>query len=133
MRVAAVDLGKVRVGLAVTDELGLMAHPRPALDGRNRRALLARLVELVHDEQVELFVVGLPLDPSGRDGPAAREARAFAAQVEQATSVPVELWDERFTTVEAQRRLRDAGRNARSSRQRIDSAAACVLLQAWLD
>jgi len=133
MRVAALDLGKVRVGLAVSDELGLMAHPRPALDGRDRRALYAALAEFAREETVELFLIGLPLDRDGEVGPAARRAQAFADQVRQATGCKVEPFDERLTTAQAMRRLREGGHDARRSRSKVDSAAACVMLQAWLD
>ena len=110
-----------------------MAHPRPAIDGRDRRAALAALAALAAQEQLGLFVVGIPLDRDGADGPAARKARAFALAVQEATGCQVEMFDERLTTVEASRRLRDAGHGARAARARIDSAAACVMLQAWLD
>jgi putative Holliday junction resolvase len=133
MRVAALDVGKVRIGLAVSDELGMLAHPRPALDGRDRRRVLRELATFAREESVDRFVVGLPLDAQGREGPAARSARAFADQVAEATGCPVDLWDERFTTVEATRRLREGGHSAKKSRQRVDGAAACVMLQAWLE
>ncbi len=133
MRVAALDLGKVRVGLAVSDELGALAHPRPALDARNRRDLLDRIRAFAEEEGVERFVVGLPLDASGQEGPAARKALSFAEQVAKATGLPVEMWDERFTTVEATRRLQEGGNRARGSRAKIDGAAACVMLQSWMD
>ena len=133
MRVAALDVGKVRIGLAVSDELGMLAHPRPAIDGRDRRRALREIVELAREEPVDRFVIGLPLDAEGREGPAARAARAFAETVAEATGCPVDLWDERFTTVEATRRLREGGHSAKKSRKKVDGAAACVMLQAWLD
>lgn len=133
MRVAALDLGKVRVGLAVSDELGALAHPRAPLDARNRKSLLAAIAEFAKSEEISRFVVGLPLDADGREGPSARRALSFAEQVAENTGLPVEMWDERFTTVEATRRLREGGRSAKKSRQRVDGAAACVMLQAWLD
>lgn len=133
MTVAALDLGKVRVGLAIADDLGMLAHPRPALNAENRKALLERIAELCREEEIERFIVGLPLDAAGDEGPAARKAIAFAEQVTEATGKPVELWDERFTSVEANRRLRAGGHDGRSSRSRVDSAAACIMLQAWLD
>jgi len=133
MRAAGIDLGKVRVGVALEDELGLMAHPRPYLDGRNPKQLLKRLRELAEAEQIGLFVVGLPRNLDGREGIAARRARRFAADLAHATGLPVELQDERLTSVEAAGRLREQGLDSRAARQRVDSAAAAVLLQSWLD
>jgi len=133
MRVAALDLGTVRVGVSISDDLGIMAHPRPALDARNRKSLIEAVAAFAREEDIERFIVGLPLDEHGEQGPAAHQALAFADQVHQATRIPVDLWDERFTTVEAHRKLREAGRSARTARGRVDSAAACIMLQAWLD
>lgn len=133
MRVAALDLGKVRVGLAVSDELGALAHPRAPLDGRNRKQLLQQIREFAEEEEITRFLVGLPLDASGQEGPAARKALDFAEQVAEATGLPVVMWDERFTTVEATRRLQEGGHRGKKSRQKVDGAAACVMLQAWLD
>ena len=133
VRVAALDPGKVRVGVAVSDELGVLAHPRPALDARNRAKLLASLRNLAEEEQIERFLVGVPLDRDGLVGAAARQAQTFASQVHEATGRPIELFDERLSTVEATRRLHEGGMNARQSRHHIDSASACVLLQAWLN
>jgi putative Holliday junction resolvase len=133
VRAAAIDLGAVRVGLAVADDLGLLAHPRPFLDGRNQRALLQRLKELQQAESIELFVLGLPRELSGREGPAAKRVRAFVRELERATPAKVELYDEWLSTREASGRLRAQGLNARQQRGRIDSAAAAILLQSWLD
>ena len=133
MRVAALDFGKARVGMAITDELGVMAHPRPALDARNRMALLRRIKEIAEEEQLTRFVVGLPIESSGKRGLVAREAIDFADQVAKATGLPITLWDERFTTAEAARLLHDGGHRARDFRRRIDGAAACIILQAWMD
>jgi putative Holliday junction resolvase len=132
-RVVAIDLGKARVGVAVTDDLGLMAHARPHLDGKSRKALLRALVELAREERTERFLVGLPLEMSGQEGLAARRALAFAQELADATGVAVEMIDERLSTVEASRRLRDGGVSGRAQKDRIDGAAAAVLLQGWLD
>jgi putative Holliday junction resolvase len=144
-RVAAVDLGDARVGVAISDELGLLAHPRPALDGRSRKPLLQALCELAREEGVTRFLVGLPLDMSGAHGPRARKATEFAQALADASRIEVELVDERLTTVEAARQLRDSGAHVRerASHRRggksaaragkIDTAAATVMLQAWLD
>jgi putative Holliday junction resolvase len=133
MRVAGIDLGTVRVGLSMSDELGLLAHVRPYLDGRDRDRLVARLCELVQEEGIERFVVGLPKTLAGQEGPAARRARQFARQLATTARIPVELWDERWSTKEAQARLHDQGLSVRDARERIDSAAAAIILQAWLD
>jgi putative Holliday junction resolvase len=133
MRVAAVDLGKVRVGLAVSDDLGVLAHPRTALAGINRKKLLGELSELARDEKIGRFLVGWPLDRKGNEGREAERARKFAQALADATGREVELVDERFSTVEASRRLAEGGVSAKRRRPIVDSASAAVLLQAWLD
>ncbi len=133
VRAAAIDLGAVRVGLAVADDLGLLAHPRPYLDGKNQAALLRRLAEIQAADEIELFVLGLPRELNGREGPAAKRARAFAERLQRATPAKVELYDEWLSTREAAGRLRAQGLNAKQQRGRIDSAAAAILLQSWLD
>ncbi|MEZ4226260.1 MAG: Holliday junction resolvase RuvX [Polyangiaceae bacterium] len=133
MRAAAIDLGRERVGVAVADELGALAHPRAHLPGRPESALLDALAQLVEAEGIDVFVVGLPLEMSGREGPAARRARRFGAVLQTRTGRTVEFLDERLSTREAAGRLREGGRNSRAARSRIDSAAAALLLQTWLD
>ena len=133
MRVAGIDFGTVRVGLAVSDDLGILAHVRPFLDGQDTGRLVARLSQLAAEEGIDRFVVGLPRTLAGKEGSAARRARQFAQQLASQTALPVELWDERWSTREAEARLRDQGLSAREARDRIDSAAAAVVLQAWLD
>ena len=132
-RVAAIDLGKVRVGVAISDELGLLAHPRPSLDGKSKKALLSALSALAREEQITRFVVGLPLMMSGAKGSAAHRAAEFARELAGATGIEVELLDERLTTVEATRRLRVGGVSRRAERQLVDGVAAAVMLQSWLD
>jgi putative Holliday junction resolvase len=133
VRAAAIDLGKVRVGLAVADELGLFAHPRRYLDGGNPGRLVETLARLAAEEGIEVFVVGLPRSLSGEEGPAARRARQFAQKLEHRTGLRVELLDERLTTKEAMTRLREQNLDGREARERVDSAAAAILLQSWLD
>jgi putative Holliday junction resolvase len=133
MRVAAVDFGKVRVGLAVSDELGLLAHPRPFLDGTHLGHVFQALIDLSQQENVDLFLVGLPRLLDGSEGPAARRARRFAAKLKERTGRRVVMIDEWLSTREAQGRLRAAGADSRQARQRVDSAAAALLLQSWLD
>jgi putative Holliday junction resolvase len=132
-RAVGVDLGKARVGVAVTDELGLLAHSRGTLEGKSRKVLLAKLAAIAAKEQIRQFVVGLPLEMDGTHGAAAKQALAFAQQLADATGSDVDLVDERLSTVEAMRRL-DEGRVARSDqRARIDGASAVVILQRWMD
>jgi putative holliday junction resolvase len=133
MRAVGIDLGSVRVGIAISDELGLMAHPRPHLAGGDWPALLEALAELARDENVDHFVVGLPRQLDGNEGRAARDARRFAVALGKHTGIEVTLCDEWLTTREAKVRLRASGKNDKQSRSRVDSAAAAVLLQSWLD
>jgi putative Holliday junction resolvase len=133
VKVAGIDFGKARVGVAVSDDLGLMAHPRPSLEGRNRRALLQALNDLAQSEQLTKFVVGLPLEMTGERGPAADRAIAFAQQLADLTHLEVELQDERLTTVQANRNLAASEVRRAKRRHQIDAASAVVILQAWLD
>jgi putative Holliday junction resolvase len=132
-RTCALDLGSVRVGVAVDDGLALLAHPRGALDARDEKALLEALRTLADDEGVGRFVVGLPLDMHGGEGASAKKARAMAQRIADATGRTVEMWDERLSTVQAKRALDDSGVRGRKARRHIDEAAACVILQSWLD
>jgi putative holliday junction resolvase len=132
-RVCALDLGAARVGVALSDELGLMAHPRGVIPARPRPKLLAALAELVTTENVGRFVVGFPLDMRGTEGEAARRAREIAQQIADATSCDVELFDERLTTVQAQRALAASEVFGQKAKERIDEASAVEILQAWLD
>ncbi len=140
-RTCALDLGDVRVGVAIDDELGMYAHPKGVLAARPRPALLRALAELVEEHGVGRFVVGLPLDMSGGEGERARKARLVAQEIADATGCAVELWDERLTTVQARRALeasevpghRRGKKGTRSVKERIDEASAVTILQAWLD
>ena len=133
MRVLAIDLGSVRVGVAISDELGLMAHPRAHLPAGDVKGLLAALQTLATEEGVGRFLVGMPRQLNGVEGRGARDARRFAAALAQQTGLPVTLVDEWLSTREAHARLREGGNKQRDTRSRIDSAAAAVLLQSWLD
>jgi putative Holliday junction resolvase len=132
-RTCGLDPGKVRVGVSLDDELGLLAHPRGALDGRNRKAVFETLRKMAEDDGIVRFVVGLPLDMRGTEGAAAREARSFAQGLANATGREVLLWDERLSTVQAKRSLDASERRGKKARARIDEAAACAILQGWID
>jgi putative holliday junction resolvase len=133
VRAAAVDLGRIRVGLAISDELGLMAHPRPFLDGKNIGQVVKQLTALCESEGVDVFVVGLPRLLDGQEGTAARKARQFAMKLREVSRCRVVLVDERLTTRQAHDRLAESGLDGRERRTRVDSASAALLLQTFLD
>jgi putative Holliday junction resolvase len=128
-----VDYGHRRVGLAISDAARRIASPL-ALHERRDAAQDARFFQqLIQDERIETIVVGLPVHSSGREGGKAAEARAFGQWLQQVTGRPVVFWDERFTTVEAERFLLDAGLTSRQRKARIDMVAAQILLQSYLE
>ncbi len=130
-----VDVGTVRVGVAASDPGGILASPLATL-ARDARggADLAKLARLVAEREAVEVVVGLPRSLSGRSGPAVAAATAYAAALaERVDPVPVRLSDERLTTVEATRRLAEAGTRGRKGRQVVDRSAAVLILQGWLD
>ncbi|HLW44882.1 MAG TPA: Holliday junction resolvase RuvX [Acidimicrobiales bacterium] len=136
-KAVAVDLGARRIGVAVSDAAGALAFPRPFIERRKDRASDHDAIAQVVDEVgAEVVVVGLPLSLDGRRGPAAQAAEAEAEELARALEgrdVRVETFDERLTTVSADAALGSAGAGSRQRRMRIDSAAAAVLLQSWLD
>ncbi|MBK7400256.1 MAG: Holliday junction resolvase RuvX [Myxococcales bacterium] len=127
------DLGSARCGVAIDDELSLLAHPRPPLVAKDRNGLIAALVALAESEGVDRFVVGLPLSLRGEAGRAARRTESFAQALADASGREVVLWDERLTTVQASAALSEGGTDARGQRAVIDGAAAAFLLQSWLE
>lgn len=126
-----VDVGSVRVGVALSDPDGLLATPLVTLPRTAGSA--AAVAALVAEHGAVGVVVGLPRTLAGREGPAAEAARAFVIELEQALDVPVELSDERLTTVVATRQLRESGRRGRRQRAVVDQVAAVGILQGWLD
>lgn len=131
-RVLALDPGTRRVGVAVSDPLGITAQPHSVLDAEDPD-LMGQIARLGADLGVGRIVVGLPVSLNGTEGPAAAAARTFAAAVAGATGLPVDLADERFTSVSAERVLVEAGLSGRRRRAVRDRVAAAVLLQAYLD
>jgi putative Holliday junction resolvase len=132
-RILALDLGKRRIGLALSDELGLTAQGLETLERSNIRKDLACLSQLVSDHNVSLIVVGNPLHMSGHEGRQTGYAREFGTRLNAATHVPVEYWDERLTTVEAQRVLRESGISIEKRAKAVDRLAAVILLESYLD
>ena len=132
-RILAIDYGRVRHGLAVSDALGMASHPLAALQRRTPAADLAALTTLIADRDVQRIVVGLPLNMDGSEGPMAREVRAFAAALGAALALPVTLEDERLSTDEAESFLGQAGLRPSERRRLRDSVAAAVILNAVLE
>ena len=130
--VLALDPGSVRVGVAVRAAGSPVATPVGALL-RSSSSFWPELMREVRERDVRLIVVGLPRRLDGTEGDAAVSARELAREVEQRTRVRCELWDERFTTAQAERELITAGARRRRRRDAIDAAAATLLLQSWLD
>ena len=129
------DYGERRIGVAVSDPDGIFAQPLLCLDRRQLpgKKLWSRLAALVREHDVERFVLGLPLHMDGRHGEQAAEVKAFGLQLEQRTGVPIDYVDERWTTLEAERTMRELGvRRARQSGQ-LDATAAALLLRTYLE
>ena len=134
MRALGIDLGSKRIGVAVSDRSGTIATPLTVVQRAGSRAQdHRRLAALVDEEEAERVVVGLPLSLSGELGPAAKGAIAEAEQLATVVTVPVETFDERLTTVTADRALMEFRMKAQARRRVIDKVAAAVMLQAWLD
>ena len=133
MRTLGVDLGRVRIGLALADDVLRTARPLTVIARTTPAADLAAIAAAAREYEVDRAVLGLPLNMDGSEGPSARLARAFAPKLERALGVPVELFDERLSTFEAEIRLRDQGFSAKDRRSRVDAEAAAVILQGWLD
>ena len=129
----ALDLGRRRIGLAISDPLGATAQGLPTLERRNRRDDMAALRDLVERHDVALILVGHPLHMSGRAGAQAETAQAFGEQLRRATGREVVLWDERLTTAQAARVLRESGIGLQKRRAAVDRMAAVLLLQSYLD
>jgi putative Holliday junction resolvase len=132
-RVLAVDFGERRIGLAVSDELGLTAQGLETLERTNIREDLARLARLAADKSVSLLLVGNPVHMSGRPGAQSQRVREFARRLQRETGLPVRFWDERLTTVQANRLLREHGLGLRERRRAVDRLSAVILLESYLE
>ena len=130
-RILALDFGRARIGVAISDELQLLAHPLETIPANERAT--SRMVELVRERNVEHVVVGIPKRMNGQIGTAATEALEFVEKLRAVLPCPVVTWDERLTTVTAHRALRDAGKKTRHTRGYVDQVAAQIILQSYLD
>ena len=133
MAVAAIDFGRKRIGLAITDDDGRGAYPVGTMERRSLNHDLDAIRSQLTERGVSRIVVGLPLNMDGTEGPSARAARAFAEHLGMATGVAVEMFDERLTSVEAEERLRSASISRSGKKAGRDAVAAAVILEGWLE
>ena len=134
MRILALDVGERRIGVAVSDPMGIVARPGATIERASREEDFAAINALVDEHQAELVVVGLPLTLRGEIGPQAQTIQRYAEALEETLAVPMTMWDERYTTASAEEVLRrrgDVGR--RKGKKGIDAVAAAFILQAYLD
>jgi putative Holliday junction resolvase len=130
-RILALDFGRARIGVAISDELHLLAHPLETIAANQQP--VARVAEIVRDKNVDHVVAGIPRRMDGQIGSAATEVLQFVEKLRAVLPCPVVTWDERLTTVAAHRALRDAGKKTRQTRNYVDQVAAQMILQSYLD
>lgn len=133
MPVAAIDFGRRRIGLAITDGNGQAAYPLGILERRSLKHDLDEIRAQLAERHVSRIVVGLPLNMDNSEGPSARAARAFAKHLGSATGLPVEMFDERLTSYEAEERLRGVATSRAAKKTARDAVAAAVILEGWLE
>ncbi|MGQ0506772.1 MAG: Holliday junction resolvase RuvX [Myxococcaceae bacterium] len=133
MRAMGLDFGTKTVGVAIADELGITAQGVTTVRRTNLKTDVAQLKALVGARGVTRIILGLPLNMDGSEGPRAEASRTFAQTLERELALPVELWDERLTTVAAQRTLLEADVSRAKRKQVVDQLAAVLILQGWLD
>ena len=132
-RIVGLDVGERRIGVAVSDPLGLTAQPLDVVERRGIKVDIAALVSVLARFEVGSFVAGLPLEMSGREGPQAERVRAFCRRLEDTTGIVVAYQDERLTSVQSERLLESAGVGRERRRGLLDKMAAALILQSWLD
>ena len=132
MRVLAIDYGRRRVGLALSDPGGIVASPLEVLDRRERKDWFAVILQRIVDLQVVHLVVGLPRNMDGTYGEAAQACQKFADELKERSGLPVSMIDERLTSTAAHASLREGGTRAKDAKGRVDAVAASLLLQIFL-
>jgi len=133
MRIMAVDYGDAHTGVALSDPTGLLAGTVTTVHSRREGEVLSELARIARENGAEEIVVGLPRNMDGTEGPRAALCRAFAAKLEERAGLPVRLWDERRTTVDAHRILFQAGQNGRKRKKTVDAVAASLILEGYLE
>lgn len=132
-RVLGLDVGSKRIGIAISDPLGITAQGLETLQRQNKRLDFERLTKLAQDYEVGEVVVGLPLRMSGAEGIQAEKMQVFAEELRRRLQIPVHLWDERLTSAEANRLLRETDMSIRRRGQVVDQMAAVLILQSWME
>jgi len=132
-RILALDLGKKRIGLAISDALGITAQGLPTFARTRIREDLSRLIELMRDREVTLLLIGKPLHMSGQNSRQGEYTVEFGERLRRKSGLPVVYWDERLTTVEAERVLRAGGATLEQRKKAVDRLAAVLLLESYLD
>ena len=130
-RILGLDFGRARIGVAISDELQMLAHPLETIPAHEEPA--SRVAEIVREKQVDHVVAGIPRQMNGQIGTAATEVLEFVEKLRAILPCPVVTWDERLTTVAAHRALREAGKKTRDTRGYVDQVAAQMILQSYLD
>jgi putative Holliday junction resolvase len=133
MRILAMDHGTKRMGIALSDELGMMAHPLELIAAQPFKDFLSRLKGIIKEKQVELILVGMPRNMDGSYGVAALKVQEFVAVLKEAIVIPIKTWDERLTSVQANRFLIQSEVRREQRKGKVDQAAAAILLQSYLD
>lgn len=129
--ILALDFGRARIGVAISDDLQLLAHPLETIPAKQRPE--SRIAKIVKDKNIDCVVAGVPRQMDGQIGTAASEVLRFVEKLRAILPCPVITWDERLTTAAAHRALRDAGKKTRDTRNYIDQVAAQMILQSYLD
>jgi len=133
-RILAIDFGLKRVGLAITDPLQIIAQPFETVTYQSRKELVRRLVNCIREREVVAVVIGLPRHMDGREGEMAKNVRELVATLQKAVAIPLVTWDERLSTVQAERALREMGKSARATKRgEVDQLAAVFILQSYMD
>jgi putative Holliday junction resolvase len=133
VRILALDHGTKRIGVAVSDELGMIAQPLEFIPAEPFVQFVNRLKEIIREKQVELILVGMPRNMNGSYGPAASKVQEFVAVLKEAVTIPIQTLDERLTSVQAHRLLTEAEVSGRQRKGKVDKSAAAILLQGYLD
>jgi putative Holliday junction resolvase len=133
MRILALDHGTVRIGVALSDEMKMFAQPLEYIPAEPFTDVVTRVKTLVREKEVELIVVGLPRNMDGSYGPAAQRVREFVIALKEAVPMPIRTWDERLTSVTANRLLSEGNVRGQDRKEKVDKVAAAVLLQSYLD